>query len=161
MRRRDLLALGRRGAGTRFRDRDEVDFVVVGSGAAGGVLARELSRAGFSVVVLEQGPRLGEADFRHDEYAYWVQWEMAADPRNHVQTFRASEDETARPRTEVPPVLYARLVGGSSVHFTANFWRLHPVDFVEGTLCGGIAGASLVDWPMTYADLEPYYTKVD
>jgi choline dehydrogenase-like flavoprotein len=46
-----------------------VDFVVIGSGAAGGVVAKELSTAGFSVVVLEQGPRVKEKDFSHDELA--------------------------------------------------------------------------------------------
>jgi len=161
VKRRDLLRLGRSNATSRYRDSDEVDFVIVGSGAAGGVLARELSQAGFSVVVLEQGPRLGAADFKHDEYAYWFQWEIAAGPRRNPQTFRRSEDEEARLRRRVPPAIYARLVGGSSVHFTANFWRLHPVDFMEGTLWGGVEGASLVDWPISYEDLEPYYTKVD
>ena len=161
MKRRDILRLGRSGRMTRYHDSDEVDFVIVGSGAAGGVLARELSQAGFSVVVLEQGPRLAEADFTHDEYGHWFQWEIASDPRRNPQTFRSSEDEEAQVRPRVPPALYARLVGGSSVHFTANFWRLHPVDFMEGTLWGGVEGASLVDWPITYEDLEPYYTKVD
>jgi len=156
MRRRDVLHLGLSEATVRYRDSDEVDFVIVGSGAAGGVLARELSLAGFSVVVLEQGPRLGEADFKHDEYAYWFQWEIAADPARNPQTFRTSEREEARVRPRVPPAIYARLVGGSSVHFTANFWRLHPVDFVEGTLWSGVEGASLVDWPITYQELEPY-----
>ena len=46
-----------------YRPSDEVDFVIVGSGAAGGVLAKELSSNGFTVVVLEQGPYLKEADF--------------------------------------------------------------------------------------------------
>jgi ribulose 1,5-bisphosphate synthetase/thiazole synthase len=46
-----------------YRPTDEVDFVIVGSGAAGGVMARELARNGFSVVVLEQGPWLTERDF--------------------------------------------------------------------------------------------------
>ncbi|MDH4020934.1 MAG: NAD(P)-binding protein, partial [Xanthomonadales bacterium] len=51
----------------KFKTREEVDFVIVGSGAAGGVLARELSTNGFSVVVLEQGPYRTAADFKHDE----------------------------------------------------------------------------------------------
>jgi len=44
-----------------------VDFVIVGAGAAGGVVAKELAQAGFEIVVLEQGPYLRERDFRHDE----------------------------------------------------------------------------------------------
>ena len=38
-----------------FNRREEVDFVVIGSGAAGGIIAKELSPAGFKTVVLEQG----------------------------------------------------------------------------------------------------------
>ena len=52
----------------KFDPSEVVDFVVIGSGAAGGILARELSVAGFSVVVLEQGPRLNPSDFEHDEF---------------------------------------------------------------------------------------------
>ena len=52
-----------------FTTRDEVDFVVVGSGSAGGIVARELSLAGFSTVVLEQGPYLRPGDFTHDEWS--------------------------------------------------------------------------------------------
>ena len=47
-----------------FRDSQAVDFVIVGSGAAGGVLARELARANLSVVVLEQGPRVWPSELR-------------------------------------------------------------------------------------------------
>ena len=50
-----------------FANDEAVDFVIVGSGAAGGVLAKELSSAGFGVVVLEQGPWRKREDFRHDE----------------------------------------------------------------------------------------------
>jgi choline dehydrogenase-like flavoprotein len=50
-----------------FETQTQVDFVVIGAGAAGGVIAKELSTAGFQVVVLEQGPYLKEKDFDHDE----------------------------------------------------------------------------------------------
>src|SRR5258706_524406 len=61
-------------AGTRrFADRTLVDFVVVGSGAAGGVIAKELSTRGFTVVVLEQGPRVEPEQYEHDEFGYYFQ----------------------------------------------------------------------------------------
>src|SRR4029450_1443746 len=60
-----------------------------------------------------------------------------------------------------PAVGYARLVGGGSVHFTANYWRFHEIDFEEGSRLGPIAGTGFTDWPIRYAELEPYYTKAE
>jgi choline dehydrogenase-like flavoprotein len=60
-----------------------------------------------------------------------------------------------------PALWYARTVGGSSTHFTANYWRFHEIDFVERSRLGSIAGTGFEDWPITYAELEPYYTKVE
>jgi len=77
----------------RFSSRDPVDFVVIGAGAAGGVMARELSRAGFRVVVLEQGPHLHKQDFRHDEFAITNLAALTNDPRTQPNTFRAAESE--------------------------------------------------------------------
>ena len=62
---------------------------------------------------------------------------------------------------DFPSLWYARMVGGSSNHFTANYWRFHEVDFNERSLLGEIAGTSFADWPIDYAELEPYYTKVE
>ncbi len=135
-----------------------MDFVVVGSGAAGGVMARELSRAGFSVVVLEQGPYLREPDFVHDELAVMQLEGMTNDHKRLPNTFRTSENETATPRSVVQ---YGRMVGGGSVHFTANYWRFHEIDFVERSRKGPVEGTGLADWPVTYAELEPYYTRVE
>ena len=56
---------------------------------------------------------------------------------------------------------YAHNVGGSSMHYSGNFWRFRPIDFVEASVRGPIAGTNFSDWPITYSDLEPYYTKVD
>lgn len=141
-----------------YKTSDEVDFVIVGSGAAGGVLAKELSTNGFRVVVLEQGPYLREADFTHDELRVLTLHQLTIDPTLQPSSFRKTPQETARPQA---CVLYGRCVGGSSVHFTANFWRFHEVDFIERSRVGEIPGTGFVDWPIGYADLEPYYTKVE
>lgn len=144
-----------------FRDSERVDFAIVGSGAAGGVLARELSQAGFSVVLFEQGPRLTPADFRHDELAYWFLNAITNDPVRNPQSFRQDATQEAMRVQAKPSLAYARLVGGASVHFTANYWRFHEVDFEERSRYGPIAGTGFDDWPIRYAELEPYYTKVE
>ena len=86
----------------KFKPNDTVDFVVVGSGAAGGVMARELSQAGFEVLVLEQGPRFTAADFRHDELDYWFNGALTNKLDTNPQTFRKSAAEKAQRVTEFP-----------------------------------------------------------
>ena len=140
----------------RYPISSTVDFVIVGSGSAGGIMAKELSSRGHSVVVLEQGPRLDPSRFEHDEFKYVFQSHIAT---KQPVTWRQTASEEAKRREGA--LWYAQLVGGSSVHFTANFWRFRPIDFVERSKLGSIPGADLVDWPITYDDLEPYYTKVD
>jgi choline dehydrogenase-like flavoprotein len=141
-----------------FRPADEVDFVVIGAGAAGGVLAKELATAGLSVVVLEQGPYLRERDFKHDEFGVTFLPAMTNDLKRQPNTYRKSESEKATPQECIQ---YGRQVGGGSVHFTGNYWRFHPSDFRERSLFGPVGGGSLADWPIEYADLEPYYTKAE
>src|ERR1700712_5008483 len=102
----------------KFNPSEVVDFVVVGSGAAGGVIARELSVAGFSVVVLEQGPRLNAGDFEHDELKYNFLHGITNDPGASPQTFRREPSVQATQRHGANPLVYARIVGGSSTHFT-------------------------------------------
>ena len=142
----------------KYKTSDEVDFVVVGSGAAGGIIAKELSENGFRVVVLEQGPYLTEADFTHNEVKVLNEDLLTNHPKLQPNTFRKTPDEKAKPQRAL---VYGRLVGGTSVHFTANFWRFHEIDFVERSKIGPISGTGFTDWPITYADLEPYYTKVE
>ncbi|MEZ4414646.1 MAG: GMC family oxidoreductase [Gemmatimonadota bacterium] len=145
----------------RFDHDEPVDFVVIGSGSAGGIMAKELSTAGFRIVVLEQGPYIRPHEFRHDEYGVWLKGGLTRSG-DLAATFRQSEAEEAAPSQGLfPPVVYAKMVGGASVHFTANFWRLRPIDFRERSVLGPIAGTGFADWPISYEDLEPYYTKVD
>lgn len=143
---------------TKFDSKAEVDFVIIGAGAAGGIIARELSRAGFRVVVLEQGPYMTEKDFEHDELKYMRQRAITNDYKRQPNTFRRTEKEKAK---EQPAMIYGRQVGGGTVHFTANYWRFHEIDFVERTRLGSIAGTGFADWPITYEELEPYYTKTE
>jgi choline dehydrogenase-like flavoprotein len=145
-------------SGVKFPSSDVVDFLVIGAGAAGGVVAKELSTAGFRVVVLEQGPYLREKDYSHDEIQYTIEPGLTNDPKMQPVLYRKSESEPARP---LKAIEYGRQVGGGSVHFTANYWRFHESDFHERSLYGAVSGADLADWPISYADLEPYYTKAE
>ena len=144
----------------QFKPSEEVDFLIIGAGAAGGIMAKELSTAGFSVVVLEQGPYLRERDFEHDEIKYTRLSAMTNDLKKQPHTVRRTDTEHAKV-LEHKLIQYGRQVGGGSVHFTANYWRLWESDFRQRSKFGGVAGASLADWPVAYADLEPYYTKAE
>jgi len=144
-----------------FSTREEVDFVVIGSGSAGGIIAKELATAGHKVVVLEQGPYRKNTDFDHDELGVLFRNELKGGGTNiNGQTFRSDESKTAI-RPDTAPADYAQSVGGSSVHYSAHFLRMRADEFQERSLLGPIAGTNFADWPITYAELEPYYAKVD
>ena len=137
-----------------------VDFVVIGSGSAGGIIAKELATNGFKVVVLEQGKYRKAADFTHDELSVLALSELNGGNRMHQQTFRTDASEEAKLAQNLAAG-YAVTVGGASVHFSGNFWRFREIDFNERSVHGSISGTNFADWPISYAEIEPYYTKVD
>jgi choline dehydrogenase-like flavoprotein len=145
----------------KFKTDESVDFVIVGSGAAGGVIARELATGGFSVVVMEQGPRMSPADFEHDDLKYTILSGITNDPKLNPQTFRRDPGAPGVQRPGLNSLVYARIVGGSSAHFSGNYWRFREIDFNERSVLGTIPGTAFEDWPVSYAELEPYYTRVD
>jgi choline dehydrogenase-like flavoprotein len=145
-------------AGKTFPTDTAVDFVVIGSGPAGGSVARELSRKGFDVVILEQGKAFGPADMEHDEVGAFFTGRWTNDPNTQPQTYRKTARDKAERRNYVG---YAKAVGGTTFHFTGNYWRFRPGDFNEFSRRGGVKGAALADWPITYEELEPYYTAVE
>ena len=144
-----------------FNTREAVDFVIIGSGAAGGIIAKELSTAGFSTVVLEQGKYRKAPDFTHDEVKYFLNGEwFGGGSRESGMTFRKTEADEEQ-GGQFDPAMYAKTVGGSSVIFSAHLWRMRPIDFNERSVHGSIEGTNFADWPISYEELEPYYTKVE
>ena len=135
-----------------------VDFVIIGSGIAGGSVARELTSRGFDVVVLEQGREVPPEDMEHDEIGAFISNRWTNQPQTSPQTFRKTPDVKAEKRQFLQ---YARAVGGTTLHFTGNFWRFRPIDFNEFSKLGAVAGADVADWPITYEELEPYYSAVE
>jgi choline dehydrogenase-like flavoprotein len=147
-----------------YKPGTEVDFIVIGSGAAGGIMAKELSVAGFSVVVLEQGGPGAyghERDYNKDEllnmYPSSAADRLMSDPKLQVNTFRRNENESAEPGNS----RYGCVLGGGTVTYGGSSWRHLPYEFNEATHEGTIAGTGLADWPITYDELEPYYTKAE
>ena len=150
----------------KFEDKTPVDFVIVGAGGAGGVVAQELSTAGLEVVVLEQGPYFREQDFDHDELKFKDVYDPPFIGREVLTNDHALQPNTFRKTQAEKAVLtafaqYGRCVGGGTVHFTGNYWRFHEIDFRERSRWGPVEGTGLADWPITYDDLEPYYTRAE
>jgi choline dehydrogenase-like flavoprotein len=141
------------------------DAVVIGAGAGGGIVAKELAAAGWNVLLVERGPWLKQ--FGHDEKR--DAWVTGTDRvpfgpfPGEVRTVRRSDRDKARlvaPRSAIYGTLPA-MVGGGSVFYGAMAWRFRPETFRLASLLGSAAGASLADWPLTYEDLEPWYEKAE
>ena len=140
------------------RKPDPVDVVIVGTGSGGATAAKVLSEAGLRVVALERGPWLKPEHASGDELKYLNRNFIWQDPHLKPRTYRQNETEKAVVTnfSATPQV-----VGGGTTHWGGMVPRLAESDFKLKTLHGDVAGASVVDWPITYDDLEPYYTKVE
>ena len=141
------------------------DVCIIGSGAGAGPVAYELALAGHSVCVLEKGPWIKTEDFSKDEMTATrrsVYTPNLADER-HVIVKKNSKGEWRSKSTYRTGNDYwnGNIVGGSSNFMSAYFHRLKPNDFRLLSKFGPIKGANVVDWPISYDDLEPYYEKVE
>jgi len=144
----------------------KTDVVIVGVGAAGGILAAELAKAGMKVIGLERGPRHTTADFAaQDELRYFQRQDLRPDVKRQPVTWRPHPNA---PASALRVLNYGNQAGGGTVHYGAVSWRFHDDDFrarsqtVERYGQAAIPeNSSLVDWPLTYADLEPYYDRAE
>ena len=129
----------------RYDEREEVDVVVVGCGAGGGVLTQRLARAGWKVVTLDAGPFW-------DPDRDWVSDEAGS---NHIYWTEPRVIAGADP-VPLGSNNSGRGVGGSMVHFAGYAPRLHPSDF-HTYRSDGVG----VDWPISYDELRPYYEDIE
>src|SRR6202049_3704133 len=142
--------------------------IVIGLGATGGVAVLPLAQAGIEVVGLEAGTWLAAKDFAPDELRNnFRAWPQAVQKAQHeVPTHRPTASAPYSPRPAIHPMMNA--VGGTSLHYWAQSWRLNPWDFKvvsETTRRNGASripkGSTVEDWPFGLEELEPYYDLVE
>ena len=143
-----------------------VNAVVIGAGAGGGIVAKELSSAGLSVVLLERGNWLTAYDDRKDDLrnqrlpalgnSFGPDEErnprVVADAQGHESIVLPSDGEYFN---------NAACVGGGTACYGAMGWRYMEQDFRMRSTYGAVPGSTLEDWPVSYQDLEPYYEMAE
>jgi choline dehydrogenase-like flavoprotein len=138
----------------KFDQSDDSVVVIIGSGAGGGTLANELCQKGIKVVVLEAGATQSSASFINDEWKSFGQiaW---LDPRTTSGNWRVAKDFAGL------PAWICKTVGGTTTHWAGASLRLQEHEFRVKSHYGAIAGANLMDWPVTLKELEPYYARAE
>jgi gluconate 2-dehydrogenase alpha chain len=148
---------------------DEADVVMVGVGAMGGMVAPILAEAGLDVVAYEAGPYRTEGDFLPDELgsSYYCRADMGKKFDAETPRWRRDEDEDTR-EASFSLGRMMNSVGGSVIHYGAWLRRFHPHHFRERSYVEERWGedvlpddCTLADWPLSYEDLEPYYTRAE
>lgn len=133
---------------------DDSVVVIVGSGAGGGTLGTDLALKGVKVVMLEAGARHNMEDFINNEWDSFAQLAWT-DMRTTSGSWRVHKNFPNLPAWIV------KSVGGSSVHWAGASLRFQEHEFKTRTTYGDLDGANLLDWPITLAELEPYYAKAE
>ena len=140
------------------------DVCIVGSGAGAGPVAYELSQAGYKVLVLEKGGWYTRDDFFKDEVGVCRRstFTPLLNNEQHVLEESVENKWVKTPTSDSGWDFWnGNIVGGSSNFMSGYFHRMKPKDFTLKSEYGEIENANIVDWPIDYEDLEPYYTKVE
>ncbi|GGP08370.1 GMC family oxidoreductase [Oceanobacillus neutriphilus] len=149
---------------------DKVDVVTVGVGWMGGIVAAELTKAGYKVVGLDKGKEKDIKDYlhTHDEVRYPVRGEGYEKLTNETYTVRNTLDEDARPIRDKSTAVIGEGIGGGGSHWGAQTHRYYPYDFEIRSKTIEKYGEdkipenmTLQDWGITYDELEPYYDKFE
>jgi gluconate 2-dehydrogenase alpha chain len=144
----------------------KTDVVIIGLGAAGGIACLPLAQAGLEVIGIEAGSWLSTKDMAPDELKLARNLWPPGPQKTKLEgiTARANASDTAV-RVNHPMM---NAVGGTSMHYWAQSWRLNPWDFKVRSETVRRYGASRIsdrstveDWPLSLDDLEPYYDRVE
>jgi gluconate 2-dehydrogenase alpha chain len=149
--------------------RSIADVCIVGIGAVGGILAKELASAGLKVVGLERGPAPKKEDYApRDSIRFLVRTDQLEWVRHEPTTTRKKPGEIARVQYRTSPL---NVLGGALLHWTGQVSRYMPADFklYSNEILSGNAeragadleGYDIIDWPLSYDDLEPYYERFE
>ncbi|HLY66349.1 MAG TPA: GMC family oxidoreductase [Chloroflexota bacterium] len=148
---------------------DIADVCLIGVGAVGGILAKQLASAGLKVVGFERGPQPQIEDYApRDSIKFTVRQHQLDWVKDDPITFRTAPTQAAALRYTTSPL---NLLGGALLHWTGQASRFFPADFkvYSNEVARGLverAGADLdgydvVDWPLSYDDLEPHYERFE
>lgn len=137
-----------------FDRNDDSVVVVIGSGSGGGTLGSALARKGINTVILEAGSRYEITDFINDEWESFAQlaWK---DMRTTSGSWQVAQDFPNLPAWIV------KAVGGTSIHWAGASLRIEPHEFKARTTYGALPRTSLLDWPITREELDPYYDAAE
>src|SRR3954454_19527805 len=143
-----------------------VDAVVIGAGAAGGIVAEQLALAGRNVVLLERGRSQKFVETGHDELRSQRTTVLGnafgPDDERYVRLVPGAGGAWNKVLpSEGAYNNVAACVGGGTMSYGAMAWRYMERDFRMRTTYGAVEGSTLADWPISYQDLEPFYTKVE
>lgn len=142
------------------------DVIVVGAGAGGGVVANVLAQASKSVLLIERGRHLTFEEVGRDHlrnqrvsiYGHNAGPDIDGNPRVLVDS--ATREHVVRPY-QARYHNNAACVGSGTRVYGAQAWRFMPQDFRMASLYGVPEGSSLADWPIGYADLAPFYERIE
>jgi len=140
------------------------DVCVIGSGAGAGPIIYELSKIGLKVCVLEKGDIYNEKDFSKDEIALVRRPIYTPKLKDEYHTIEEFIDGSWQkfPTYETAWSFWnGNLLGGSSNFMSGYFHRLKPNDFRLASTYGIPENSNIVDWPISYDDMEKYYEKVE